>query len=176
MILVLVFVFTFITPMEVNAAKAKKIKLKGLYWDFEVKTANKAATKVELGKTYKVVINNPDLRHEGSYNGIIRFQLPKYAQYAFVFSDFKGNADYMYHILYKKYNYGIGTATFLYRYSPYLCTQAYIDANGYAGDEDYKAVNCKSQAILESKKIHYLYFAANGKCSFKFKIKKVKNM
>ncbi len=185
MVLTALLVFGFMAPSNAMAAKTKKISPKGFYWDYSVKTANSKSVKIEGEKNYKVVLKGQNQRpnHEGEYNGLVRFQLPKYGTYKFTFSNLKGSAQYVGYQLYKKYNYGIGTAIFLYDQRPTLCTQDYYNktAQGVAEGkyskselEDLKVGTATAKAILECKKIHYIYFMTDGTAAFNFKIKRIK--
>ncbi len=185
MLLIAMLIFGFMSPPSAMAAKTQKIKPKGLYWDYKVKTANSKSVKVVAGKKYKVVLKgqNQNPNYQGGYNGIVRFQLPKYGTYKIEFSNLKGNAGYVDYVLYKKYNSGIGKASFLYNSRPALCSQEYynkVAANAAAGNDSANELNtlkvgkATAKAILESEKIHYIYFMTDGTATFNFKISKTK--
>ncbi len=180
--LTIILLFNFRGAINVTAAP-KTLKLKSVYWDYKVKTANKASKTVKVGKTYKIIVKGKNLRHPENTgnNGLIKFRLPKYGTYQIIVSNFKG-ADYMYYTLLKHYNSGIGRAPILYNYNPTVCSESYYKtiqeriASGESSEkiEDYSVKGSKTKAILESEMNHYLYFSSDGKATFNFKIKKIK--
>ena len=175
MILTVVLIFAFLSPCNAMAAKATKLKLKGVYWDHQVKTANKSSKVVKCGNTYKITLNL-DKRHPGSYNGMVKFTLPKFGKYNITMTKLSG-ASYVGHILYKKYKYGIDYASYFNGQHNDLVTQDYYNAQAYKNAsslENDKVGKAVSQAILESGHTHYLYFLSDGKATFTFKISKAK--
>jgi hypothetical protein len=173
MLLTAILVFSFVSPANAMAAKKQKMKLKGIYWDHQVKTADKKSGKIQYGKTYRLTLN-ADKRHPGDYNGIVRFTLPKYGQYKITTSNLKG-ASYVCTVLYKKYNYGIGYASYISGKHIDLVSQAYYDKLAYENSSSLKTSKvgkATSKAILESSYHHYIYFMSDGKASFDFKITK----
>ena len=158
-----------------SQAAATKLKLKGMYWDHQTKTANKQSKVVKLGKTYKVTLA-PDKRHPGSYNGMVRFVLPKYGKYHFTMTGLK-NGSYVAHVLYKKYNYGIGYASYFSGEHYDLVSDEYYKSLQYTNSSSLDSCKVKkatSTAILESKYKHYMYFMSDSKVTFNFKITKAK--
>ncbi len=173
MLLTAIMIFSFVSPANAMAAKTQKMKLKGIYWDYKTKTADKKSGKIKYGKTYRITLN-ADKRHPGDYNGIVRFTLPKYGQYKITASNLKG-ASYVCTVLYKKYNYGIGKASYISGKHIDLVSQAYYDKLAYENSSSLKSSRtgkAVSKAILESKYHHYIYFMSDGKATFNFKISK----
>ena len=159
-------------PLNVQAASTTKKKLNGIYWDHKTTTADKKSYTIKYGKTYKLTLNK-DKRHPGSYNGMVKFKLPKYGKYKITMSGLSG-AKYVAHTLYKKYNYGIGYASYISGKRIDLVSKKYYKTLTENSKKSSRTGTANSYAILESGHQHYIYFMSDRKATFTFKITKVK--
>ncbi len=172
MVFIAVILISLSLPLNVQAASITKKKLNGIYWDHKTKTADKQSYTIKYGKTYKLTLNK-DKRHPGSYNGMVKFKLPKYGQYKITMSGLSG-AKYVAHNLYKKYNYGIGYASYVSGKQIDLVSKKYYKTLTGNSKKSSRKGTANSYAILESGHQHYIYFMSDSKATFTFKITKAK--